>query len=240
MKLFNRIATPILSILVIPAVILLPMFKLGVNFTMGETRTSLLKVIGLGEYISFKDLYEFIKPILDGSEEGFAGFFNMIDDEKKAKFLEFIPSTEWLITAGVALVIVLLVAVALAIVAAVCKKPGVSVIVSAAGLISTVFVKFAFGKFAYPFLNGGLDITGAVKDLFSGADTSGLGEIGNLLGSLLGGGSLDLSSMLGGIVNRLISVDCMQLSLAHTAIFLIFVTTLIISVMAHVAHKNER
>ena len=207
MKLFNRIATPILSILVIPAVILLPMFKLGVNFSMGETRTSLLKVIGLGEYISFKDLYEFIKPILDGSEEGFAGFFNMIDDGKKAKFLEFIPSTEWLITAGVALVIVLLIAVALAIVAAVCKKPGVSVIVSAAGLISTVFVKFAFGKFAYPFLNGGLDITGAVKDLFSGTDTSGLGEIGNLLGSLLGGGSLDLSSMLGGSVNRLISVD---------------------------------
>ena len=118
MKLFNRIATPILSILVIPAVILLPMFKLGVNFSMGETRTSLLKVIGLGEYISFKDLYEFIKPILDGSEEGFAGFFNMIDDGKKAKFLEFIPSTEWLITAGVALVIVLLIAVALAIVAA--------------------------------------------------------------------------------------------------------------------------
>ena len=241
MKLFNRIATPILSLLVIPAVIFLPMFRVMVAFNLGssETKTNILKLIGLKEFISFKDLYEVIKPIIDGSEEGFAGFFNMIDEEKKSKLLEFIPNTEWLITAGVALVIVMLIAVVLAIVAAACKKPGASVIVSALGLGSTVFMKFAFDKFSYDYLNGGLNLATVMKELFSGnldsaLDLSKLGDLAGLFGNALGG--LNLNQL----ISRIVSVDYMQLSIAYTAILIIFVVALILSVMAHVAHKNER
>lgn len=249
MKLLNRIATPILSLLVIPAVIFLPMFRVMVAFNLSasETKTNMLKLIGLKEFISFKDLYELIKPIMEGSEEGFAGFFNMISDDKKSQFLGYIPNMEWLITAGVALVVVLIVAVVLAVVAAACKKPGASVIVSAIGIVATAFMKFSFDKFAYPLLNGGLNLGTIIKDMFNGnldsiLDLSKLEDFGGMLSGLLGGltENINLGQLIETIASRIVSVDYMQLSIAYTAILIIFVVALILSVMAHVAHKNER
>lgn len=230
MKLLNRIVTPILSLLVFPAIIFLPLFRILINVGLleGETKTNLLDLLGMGEFISVYDIILLVKEN-SGEEGGFIKtFLELFNEETKQKLLDLIPATEWLIIFLVAVVIVLLVAVALIFVAAIAKKPGYSVIISALGAGSALFMNFAFNKFASPLLNGAVNVT-SVLNAIAGENVGALleGESGQLIQSILG------------LLGNAVTVDYMQLTIAYTAILFLFVIALILGITAHISYKNE-
>ena len=89
MKTIHRILTPIFSILVFPAAIFLPMFRIMISSGLSaseEGKTNLLSSFGLGEFISLKDLYETYLPafeacIRDAKVESVMGAYNRTNGE---------------------------------------------------------------------------------------------------------------------------------------------------------------
>ncbi len=213
MRTVNRIITPILSILIFPAAIFLPLFRLLISsgLTSGETKSNLLSYLGLSEFISLKDLYLMYKSGAD-SENALSTIWGFLTEEKKAEIIDMLPGVHWGVIFLVFFVIVLVVALVLAIISAATKKPKASVILSIIGVISALIMNASFDTFAKPFLNGAFD-----------------------LNTILGNTNQVLSVLLGSVA----SFEYMKLGIAYTAILLVFICTLIIGVAATIEQKNE-
>lgn len=228
MKTLHRIITPLISLLIIPATIFLPFFRImvaqGSSANADGGKVNLLDSMGLGEYISFKDLFTFIK---EGASEG----TNLIMDIIKAltengtlKINEIIPSIPWGIAAVVFFALCLILMLVIVIVAAATKKPGISVGLSLAGIVCTFAMNLCFNNFAKPILAGALNI-------------------GSLLSNVAGGKLGQLGSLGGGLLNALglsYSIDCLQLSVAYAAILGIFIVIFIFSAAASFSEDKKK
>lgn len=215
MKTIHRILTPIFTLLIFPASIFLPFFRMVISsgFSSGETKSNLLDNFGLGEFISLKDLYvNFMSSSDNGTMNLFKTIWSSLKDEKKAEMLESLPDLHWGVIFLVLFAIVLVIALALIIVSALTKKPAVSLILSIAGAVSTFGMNAAFDTFAKPFVNGGFN-----------------------LNSLIG----TSNQLLGAILGNVATIDYMKLGIAYSAILLIFVCTAILAVCAVMEQKNE-
>lgn len=215
MKTLHRIITPVIAFCVFPAAIFLPLFRIMVvsGFAQGETKTNLLSLLGLGEYISVKDIYTLYKHGAESSAAGtLKAVWESLNKEGKSRFLRALPAKGWGICFLVSLLLVLLTALALLICAAVLKRTSVSLILSGLGIFSTIIMNYSFNVFAKPFLSGAFSLK-------------------ELLGSAEGA----LSKLLGNMAN----VDYMKLGIAYSAILLIFVAALIFSIAALAEQKSD-
>ncbi len=214
MRTIHRILTPILSFLIFPAVIFLPLFRIFVasGLSAGDTKTNLLDNFGLSEFISLKDIYTVYKNGAADSMGTFKALWDAFAGDKKQEIIDMLPGLHWGIVALVFLVIVLLIALAVLIVSAATKKPAVSIILSGAGLICALIMNGSFNAFAKPFLNGAFNLN------------SILGNTNQLLGMLLG---------------NVATFEYMKLGIAYSAILLIFLCTLILGICAYMEQKNE-
>lgn len=214
MKTIHRILTPILTVLIFPAVIFLPLFRIYIasGLSMGETKANLLDNFGLSEFISLKDIYSVYKNGSADSMGLFKGIWDAFATDKKEEIIDMLPGLHWAVVALVFLVIVLLIALALIIVAAAVKKPAVSILLSGAGLVSALIMNAAFDAFAKPFLNGAFNLNTI------------LGNTNQLLGALLG---------------NVATFQYMKLGVAYSAILLIFLCTAILGICAYMEQKNE-
>ncbi len=212
MRLINRIVTPILTLLIFPAVIFLPLFRIYIASGLAASKVNLLDNFGLSEFISLSDIYSVFKNGASDSMGIYKSLWDAFAGEKKQEIIDMLPGLHWGIIALVFLVIVLLVSLALIIVAAATKKPSASILLSLGGIVSALLMNASFNAFAKPFLNGAFNLN------------SILGNTNQILGLLLG---------------NVATFEYMKLGIAYTAILLIFICTLILSVCAYMEQKNE-
>ena len=212
MRTVHRIVTPIISILALPALVFLPLFRIYIASGLQANAPNLLNNFGLSEFIS---VFNIITVAKNGSADSmgiFKTFWDAIAGEKKQEILESLPGLHWGIVFLVFLAIVVIIALALVIVSAATKKPSASIILSVTGLISAFLMNASFNAFAKPFLNGALN-----------------------LNTILGNTNQLLSMLLGNVA----SFEYMKLGLAYSAVLLIFIATLILSISAYMEQKNE-
>lgn len=212
MKIVNRIVTPILSLLILPATFLLPLFRIVIAsglMSSGDNKVNLLDTFGLSEFISIKDIIVLAKS--GDSNNIITMIWNALAEDKKQEILDMLPGIHWGVVFLVFLVITLILAILLAVFSAVSKKAKYTVSFSIAGIISAFIMNASFDAFAKPFLNGAFN-----------------------LNSILGNTNQLLSVLLGNVA----SFDYMKLGLAYTAILLIFICTLILGIASHMEDKN--
>ena len=215
MKTIHRILTPILSLLIFPVTIFLPMFRIMITsgLAAGESKTNVLANFGLSEFMSLKDVYLAFVAEDDGSSSNFFKLmWQSLSGEKKQEFLDKLPGIEWGVVFVALLAIVLIVALALIIISAATKKPGASLILSAFGAVCAFFMNSSFDAFARPFVSGTFN-----------------------LNTLLG----NTNQILGVILGSIAKFEYMKLGIAYSVIILIFVCTAILSICAYVEQKNE-
>ena len=215
MKTIHRILTPILSLLIFPVTIFLPMFRIMITsgLATGESKTNVLANFGLSEFMSLKDVYLAFVAEDDGSSSNFFKLmWQSLSGEKKQEFLDKLPGIEWGVVFVALLAIVLIVALALIIISAATKKPGASLILSAFGAVCAFFMNSSFDAFARPFVSGTFN-----------------------LNTLLG----NTNQILGVILGSIAKFEYMKLGIAYSVIILIFVCTAILSICAYVEQKNE-
>lgn len=212
MRTINRILTPILTVLIFPAVIFLPLFRIYIASGLAAAKTNLLDNFGLSEFISIKDIYTVYKS---GSADSMGIFKNLWDafaSDKKEEIIDMLPGLHWGVIALVFLAIVLVIALALLIISAATKKPALTIWLSIGGIASALIMNASFNGFAKPFLNGAFNLN------------SILGNTNQLLGALLG---------------NVATFEYMKLGIAYSAIILIFICTLILGICAVMEQKNE-
>lgn len=214
MRTVNRIVTPILSVLIIPALIFLPLFRIFIasGLSGGDTKVNLLDNFGLSEFISIKDIFSAVTSGAADSANLFKTLWDALGGDKKQEILDMLPGIHWGIIFLVFLVLVMLFALVLAVVTAATKKPKVSALLSLGGIISALIMNASFDAFAKPFLNGAFN-----------------------LNTMLGNTNQLLSMLLGNVA----SFDYMKLGAAYTVVLLVFVCTLILSITAIMEQNNE-
>lgn len=211
MKTVHRIVTPIVALLSLPALYFLPLFRIFIASGLSTEKTNLLDNFGLSEFISVNNI---VSAFLSGAADSMNTYKTIWDafaGDKQQEMLDMLPGLHWGIIFLVFLALVIITALSLAIVSAATKKPAASIILSIAGLGFALIMNASFDAFAKPFLNGAFN-----------------------LNSLLGNTNQLLSLLLGNVA----SFEYMKLGIAYSAILLIFVTSLILSISAHVEQKN--
>lgn len=214
MRTVHRIVTPIVSLLTVPALVFLPLFRIFIasGLATGETRTNLLDNFGLSEFISLNDIITAFRSGAADSMNTFKALWDAFAGDKKQEIIDMLPGLHWGIIFLVFLALVVIIALVLAIISAATKKPSVSIWLSIGGLVSSFLMNGAFNAFAKPFLNGAFN-----------------------LNSLLGNTNQLLSLLLGNVA----TFEYMKLGIAYSAVLLIFVCTLILSISAYMEQKNE-
>lgn len=214
MRTLNRIITPILSLLTIPALVFLPLFRILISSGLsgGDTKVNLLDNFGLSEFISIKDIITLVTSGDSDSANLFTTIWSALSGDKQQDIIDMLPGVHWGIVFLVFLVIVVVLALVLAIVTAATKKPKASIILSISAIVSALIMNASFDAFAKPFLAGAFNLN------------SILGNTNQLLGMLLG---------------NVATFDYMKLGVAYTAVLLIFVCTLILSITAQVEQSNK-
>lgn len=214
MKNLHRILTPIITIFIFPAAIFLPMFRIMVStgLASGDTKTNLMSTLGLGEFISLKDIISLARNNTNGGFETLKTIWDALKPESQDRILAAASGWQWGIVFAVLFVLVLITALVLIIVSASTKKTIASIIISGIGIIFTLAMNGSFNLFAKPFLSGAIN-----------------------LNSILGNTNQLLSLLLGSVVN----VDYMKLGNAYAAILLIFIAVLIFSIIAYFEQRNE-
>ena len=214
MRILHRIATPLLSLLILPVSFFLPIFRILITsgFSSGDTKTNLLDSFGLSEFISLYDIIRLALKAKDGTTGNLiVTIWNAISGDKKQEIVDMLPGLHWGAIFVIFFVICLIIALVLAIVAAATKKPGASLILSGVGALSAVIMNASFDAFAKPFLNGAFNLNTL------------LGNTNQLLGALLG---------------NVASIDYMKLGIAYSVMLLIFVGGAIFSICAMMEQKN--
>ena len=214
MRILHRIATPLLSLLILPVSFFLPIFRILITsgFSSGDTKTNLLDSFGLSEFISLNDIVKLALKAKEGTTGNLiATIWNAISGDKKQEIIDMLPGLHWGAIFVIFFVICLIIALVLAIVAAATKKPGASLILSGVGALSAVIMNASFDAFAKPFLNGAFNLNTL------------LGNTNQLLGALLG---------------NVASIDYMKLGIAYSVMLLIFVGGAIFSICAMMEQKN--
>ena len=214
MRILHRIATPLLSLLILPVSFFLPIFRILITsgFSSGDTKTNLLDSFGLSEFISLYDIIRLALKAKEGTTGNLiATIWNAISGDKKQEIIDMLPGLHWGAVFAVFFVICIITALVLAIVSAATKKPGASLIISVIGALSAVIMNASFDAFAKPFLNGAFNLNTL------------LGNTNQLLGALLG---------------NVASIDYMKLGIAYSVMLLIFVGGAIFSICAMMEQKN--
>lgn len=212
MRTAHRIITPIISILTLPALFFLPLFRIYVASGLSADAPNLLDNFGLSEFISVNDIINVARNGDADSMGIYKSLWDAFAGDKKQDIVDMLPGLHWGIIFLVFLAIVIIFTLALAVVAAATKKPSASILLSCGGLISAFIMNASFNAFAKPFLNGAFN-----------------------LNSILGNTNQLLSLLLGNVA----TFEYMKLGIAYSAVLLIFVAALIISIAAYMEQKNE-
>ncbi len=214
MRTLNRILTPILSLLTLPALFFLPLFRIFVSSGLsgGDNKINLLDNFGLSEFISVKDIIGAFSSGEADSANLFKTIWDMLGGDKKQEILDMLPGIHWGIVFLVCLVIVILLSLVIAIFTAATKKPKVSAILTAGAIAVSLIMNASFDAFAKPFLNGAFN-----------------------LNSILGNTNQLLSMLLGNVA----TFEYMKLGVAYTAVLLLFVCILILNVTAAFEQNNK-
>ena len=213
MKTIHRIVTPILSFLILPISIFLPMFRVMITSGLtAETSKNMLSNFGLSEFMSLKDMYTAFMTEEGSSSNFLQLMWKSLSGEKKQEIIDMLPGLQWGAVFAVCLVLVMVIALAVLIVSAATKKPAVSLILSAVGAVTAFIMNSSFNTFAEPFVNGSFNLNTL------------LGNTNQLLGVLLGG---------------IAKFEYMKLGVAYPIIILIFVGIAILSICACMEQKNE-
>lgn len=139
-KIVYKTVVVILALSVIPIAFFAPMFQIVGQVTIGDTY--------IGEHVSFYDIYRLFFS-KNSSFEGFGDF--KLTDEVRA-------TMPWLITSGAFLGVALLLGIAAAVVAIVCRGKMPVFILSIAGCASVFGLFRAFAAFAAPYLDGTINV----------------------------------------------------------------------------------
>lgn len=221
MKTLHRICSPIIALLSIPAALFLPFFRIMVaqGTSSDDVKTNLLDSLGLGEYISLSDLISFIKG---GGSSGTSLVANIIEalTENGSIKLSEVIDVRWGTVFIVFFALCIIAAVAVAVVGIIGKHPGATAWISLGGGVCAVCMNASFNAFAKPILAGSLNL----NSLLSSVMGDSLGEAGSLLSLLFGSAY---------------SVDYMRLSVAYTAILLIFITLTVFGIAASLDEKKR-
>lgn len=220
MKTMHRILSPIIALLTVPAALFLPFFRIMVaqGSSSSEVKTNLLDSIGLGEYISLSDLISFVKG---GGSDGTNLLATIVESltEKGTVKIGDIIDVPWGIAFLVFFCLCFVAALAVAVIGVIGKSPTACAWISAVGVGSAFMMNTAFNSFAKPILAGSLNL----NSLLSGFMGNSLGEAGSLLSLLFGSAY---------------SVDYMKLSVAYSAILIIFIALLIFGIAASLDEKK--
>ena len=214
MKTVYRILTPILSLLIPPALFFLPLFRIMITsgLSKGETKTNLLtSLTGLGEYVSLFDVFK----TANGSSatlNTFKGIWSALSDDAKAKMTEQmnIPA---LVLFLIFFALLVLLVVLLAVFSAASKKRRLPLALSIGAIVSALAMNASFNAFAKPFISGRVN-----------------------LNSLLGNTNATLGLLLGNVA----SVDYLKLAIAYSAALLLLTIILIIGICTMVEDSYSK
>lgn len=139
-KIVYKTVVVILALSVIPVAIFTPMFQIVGQVTIGDSY--------IGEHVSFYDIYK----LFFSENSTFSGFgdYKMTDEVR--------ATMPWLITSGVFLGVALLLGIALAIVAIVCRSKLPVFFLSIAACASVFGLFRSFKAFAAPYLDGTINV----------------------------------------------------------------------------------
>ena len=139
-KIVYKTVAVILALSVIPIAIFTPMFQIVGQITIGDSY--------VGEHVSFYDIYK----LFFSKNSTFGGFgdYKMTDEVRS--------TMPWLITSGSFLGAALLLAIAAAVTAVVCRKKLPVFCISAAGCMAIFGLFRAFKAFAAPYLDGTISV----------------------------------------------------------------------------------
>lgn len=139
-KIVYKVVVVILALSVIPIAFYAPMIHIIGQVTIGDNY--------IGEHVSFNDIYQ----LFFSSGSSFEGFGNYkMTDEVRA-------TMPWLITSGSFLAAALLLGIATAVVAIVCRKKLPVLILSATACASVFGLFRAFNAFAAPYVDGTINV----------------------------------------------------------------------------------
>ena len=139
-KIVFKTVVVILALSVIPIAFFAPMFQIVGQVTIGDNY--------IGEHVSFYDIYKLFFS-KDSTFQGF-GDYKMTEEVR--------ATMPWLITSGAFLGAALLLGIAAAVVAIVCRGKLPVFILSGAGCASVFGLFRAFAAFAAPYLDGTINV----------------------------------------------------------------------------------
>ena len=139
-KIVYKTVVVVLALSVIPIAFFTPMFQIVGQVTIGDNY--------IGEHLSFYDLYKLFFS-KDSTFEGF-GDYKMTDEVR--------ATMPWLITSGSFLAAALLLGIAMAVVAIVCRKKLPVLFLSIAACLSVFGLFRSFSAFAASYLDGTINI----------------------------------------------------------------------------------
>lgn len=214
MKSIYRILAPILSVLLIPVIIFLPMIRANITSSLASG-TNLLDNYGIGEFISLKDIISAIVNPSDSLSFLSGMFENLLNNESLAQSFESVKIYAYLFAAF--LVIMLICALVAAGFAIFSKKYAVCNILTVVSLVSCFAMKPAFSALAKPFLTGEIGI----NSLFSGVASN------------------SSTNILSGLMSSVAQVQTLQISYFYQVCILILVSVLILGIAAAMDGKKN-
>lgn len=222
MKKLNRIISPILAVLTLPILYFTPILNIFVSSGLltnddGTKANALSKYLELRQYMSINYLIHFTK------DENHSKLLNSIVDaiknsENGGKISDIITSINWLYAAIAFLGVLVAAVIVFTVITALGKSVKASACVCAGGIASAFIMNICFNAFAKPFLSGKINVSSILSSASSGG--SDASSLTGILGTL------------SGLINRVATVDIMQLSVAYTFTVVILAAVLILCVCA--------
>lgn len=232
MKKVNRFISPILAFLCFPILYFAPLLNIFISSGLlsnddGTKVNILSKYLELRQYMSISFLVDFLK------EEDHTKLFNTIIDAIKdsgssGSIKEIITSLDWIYVTLVFFALLIVLLIALIVFAAIGKFTKTTTCLSAGAVVSVFGMNFSFDMFAKPFLDGSINVSTIISNFTSG--TSGEDSTTSLT-SILG--------TLSGLVNKVASVDAMELSVAYNFTLFVLIIVFVLCFCTVFAKKEK-
>jgi len=231
MKVLYKTVTPILAVLIFPAMLFMPFFRL---ITASDTVNKMLAEYGLGEQITLFDLFHAVSNIKDkAAADGKTLNFSMsvLPEEARGYLTAFIAF------AAAAVVCALLI-----IILSLATKKKIPVFSAAVlGIFSTVMMNFFFDKAAHGFITGEINVIDIYTAVTGDESVSTLtGLVGNILGAVN-----SESGALGSILNSFlgdysgVDIRILELSSAYIFMLLIFIAAAVFTLVMKLAENTS-
>lgn len=178
MKTVNRIVVFLLALSVFPIMFFLKLVGGVVSIAESSSLYTILSKLAENTANSALELSYSIKEIVEKLSDGGFSFGGMSFDLSKIPS-ELLTGKGWVITAGILLVIALIIAIVIMGCSLFTKAYKTISCLGATGFVCSFAAMRCFAKFTAPFLNGSIDVGAILSKALIGDDSNLIGTIGS-------------------------------------------------------------